>query len=105
MRWTRRGETMTTADAILRTLESSDLTNSGADPANVVDALDGITRNLGRVAGAITPLGVAPGHDALGGTVCSLTEAVMGMTAAMVQIASAIGDLAEAVRERGSSEG
>ena len=44
----------------------------------------------------------APGQDETGGHVESLTEAVMGMTAALMQIASAIEDLAEAVREQKS---
>mgnify|MGYP007046987796 CR=1 FL=1 len=52
------------------------------------------------LANAITPVGVIAGTDAAGGRVESLTEAVMGMTAAMVQIAGSITDLADAVRER-----
>jgi hypothetical protein len=40
------------------------------------------------------------GEDATGGRVESLTEAVMGLTAGMVQIANAIESLACAVRER-----
>lgn len=56
----------------------------------VADAVRGL-RN------AITPAAAAPGHDAAGGTVDSLTEAVMGMTAGLVQIAEAISSLADAV--------
>ena len=52
-----------------------------------------------RIANAIGGTG-APGHDATGGCVDSLTEAVMGTTAGLVQIANAISDLAEAIRER-----
>jgi hypothetical protein len=49
------------------------------------------------VANAITPRGVAPGHDAAGGRVESLTEAIMGLTAAMVRIAESIESVAQAV--------
>lgn len=38
-------------------------------------------------------------RDAAGGLVSCLTEAVMGNTAGLVAIASAISDLAEAIRE------
>jgi len=56
--------------------------------------------NIGnQIAKAIGGSG-SPGHDAAGGTVDSLTEAVMGTTAGLVQIAEAINNLAEAVRER-----
>jgi len=63
------------------------------------DMLDEIRRGFRMLANAITPAGVMAGIDATGGQVASLTEAVMGMTAAMVQIAGAITDLADAVRE------
>lgn len=45
---------------------------------------------IGNVANAITPLGVIPNEDAAGGTVCSLTEAVMGVCAGLYAIAHAI---------------
>ncbi len=48
------------------------------------------------VAHAITA-NAGMGHDATGAAVASLTEAVMGHTTAMVQIAEAIDRLAEAV--------
>jgi hypothetical protein len=44
----------------------------------------------------------APGTDAAGGTVDSLTEAIMGITAGLEHIALSICDLADAVRERES---
>ena len=59
-----------------------------------------INEGLGKVARAITPLSALAGTDAAGGRVESLTEAVMGVTAGLVQIAEAITDLADAVRER-----
>lgn len=51
------------------------------------------------VANAITPRAAAPGHDEPGGTVESLTEAVMGVTAGLCRIAAALHDLAEAICE------
>lgn len=57
---------------------------------------------LKHLTDAITPISALPGNDAAGGTVNSLTEAVMGVTAGLVRIADAISDLAEAVRERES---
>ena len=60
-----------------------------------------VSDGLGKLARAITPLSALAGTDAAGGRVESLTEAVMGVTAGLVQIASAITDLADAVRERG----
>jgi hypothetical protein len=53
---------------------------------------------LNRIATAILA-NAGMGHDATGGAVDSLTESVMGITAGLVQIADAIRDLAEAVRE------
>lgn len=59
-----------------------------------------VERGFRTLANAIMPLDVAGGNDATGGRVESLTEAVMGMTSALVEIARSITDLAEAVRER-----
>jgi len=53
-----------------------------------------------KVANSITPTGVGNGTDATGGTVGSLTEAVMGLTAAMVKIADAIDRVAGAIEDR-----
>ena len=61
--------------------------------------LERLTCAVDRIASAVTP-SCAAGHDETGGTVASLTEAVMGMTAGLVRIAEAISDLAEAVREK-----
>ena len=47
---------------------------------------------LKMIANAITPAGALAGTDAAGGRVDSLTEAVMGMTAALVMIAEAISE-------------
>lgn len=68
---------------------------------DIDDVGDVIQQGFRILTNAITPIGVIAGTDATGGRVDSLTEAVMGMTAAMVQIAGAITDLADAVREGG----
>ena len=49
----------------------------------------------GRIARSITD-DAGPGHDATGGTVACLTEAIMGITAGLSEIASAINRLADA---------
>ena len=40
---------------------------------------------------------VAPGNDAIGGTVDSLTEAGMGITAGLVRVADALDSIAQAL--------
>jgi hypothetical protein len=72
--------------------------DSNCEAANLVDGLFAAARSARAVALAITPA-AAPGHDESGGTVISLTEAVMGITAGLHRIAEAVGDLADAVRE------
>jgi hypothetical protein len=61
-------------------------------------AIQGVANAVRSVANAITPMDAMPGHDANGGTVASLTEAVMGLTASMSRIADAIESVAEAMR-------
>jgi hypothetical protein len=56
-----------------------------------------LTRSVNRVAKSIADFNAAPGHDETGGTVDSLTEAVMGITAGLCRIADAIESLAQAV--------
>ena len=63
--------------------------------------LDRATWNLHAIAKAITPLDAMPMQTPDGGYVGSLTEAVCYTAASLSKIADAIGDLAEAVRERG----
>lgn len=58
-----------------------------------------LARAIRAVGDAITPP-AAPGHDAAGGTVASLTEAVMGVTAGLVQVAEALDGIADAIRSR-----
>lgn len=71
----------------------------------LAEAVRDLSCQAQRIANAITPIGAAPSNDATGGSIGSLTEAVMGMTAGMVRIAEAIEYLAEAVREREQQDG
>lgn len=50
------------------------------------------------VARAITPVDAVGGQDAAGGHVTSLTEAVMGNTAALMAIATALESIAAEIR-------
>lgn len=63
------------------------------------DLAEKIGISLGSIADAITATG-APGTDEAGGTVASLTEAVMGVTAGLVRIADALNRIADAITER-----
>jgi hypothetical protein len=65
--------------------------------------LEQVAENIRRVADAVSPSG--GGHDPAGGYVTCLTESVMGVTAGLVRIADAIGDLAAAVRETQGKDG
>ena len=94
---------MTTAEAIIRTLESPNVSDSNGEAANIVDAIDGLSRTMNGIRKAITPASALAGEDAAGGHIESLTEAVMGVTAGLCRIAEAITELAEAVRERNRS--
>lgn len=60
--------------------------------------IEGLPYAIKKIAAAITPVAV-PGTDATGGTVDSLTEAVMGITAGLVRIANALEMIAEAIQE------
>lgn len=57
-----------------------------------------LDQQLSRIAKAITA-DAAPNQDAAGGTVTSLTEAVMGVTAGLCRIAEAIHHHAETLQE------
>lgn len=61
--------------------------------------VDELAIKLQRIANAISA-DAAPGNDAAGGTVNSLTEAVMGVTAGLFRIAEAIDGLASALEDR-----
>jgi hypothetical protein len=89
---------MSTAEALLRTLESVNVPDSQMEPANVVDVLHSLHCAAYRIAAAITP-NVVGCEDASGGHVESLTEAVIGITGGLCRIADAISELADAVRD------
>jgi hypothetical protein len=59
-----------------------------------------ISSAASRIARAITA-DAAPGPDANGGLVDSLTEAVMGTTASLARIADALESVADAIKGRG----
>jgi hypothetical protein len=66
---------------------------------DVVDVLQHIADNAKKIAGAITLVDAVGGQDVHGGHVECLTEAVMGVSQSLAQIAKAIEDLADAVRD------
>jgi len=59
------------------------------------DSADNIAKAIKALADSIAPRGVAPGTDAQGVSVGSLAEAVMGVTAALTDIARTIQDVAD----------
>jgi hypothetical protein len=61
-------------------------------------ARDAVAQGLTSIAHAILP-NAAAGHDAAGGTVDSLTEAVMGVTAGLVRVAEAINSVGSGLAE------
>lgn len=87
------------ASAIKYVFVSPNVCDSNGEPANLVDMVQAVSMRLGAVARAITAE-ASPGPDAIGGTVMSLTEAVMGMTAGLVAVASSISELASAAENQ-----
>lgn len=79
-------------DVLREVLLANDLPG-GAPTGNIVTVIDRLAYSTDKVAAAITPVAVA-GTDAVGGSVSSLTEAVMGVTGGLCQIAEAIQELA-----------
>lgn len=61
--------------------------------------IEEISAAINNIARSIRPFDTSKGTDATGGTVDSLLEATMGITAGLVEVAHAIHDLANAVRE------
>jgi hypothetical protein len=70
------------------------------EPANVVDAIANLANGAFAVAHAITPRDAAAGRCPYGGHVQSATEAMMGITQGLQDIAVSIRDLADAIREQ-----
>jgi hypothetical protein len=78
--------------------------NGEEDPEygiGLIGVVKELSINTRKIAEAITPT-ASPGLDATGGTVASLTEAVMGITGGLVQVANAIESLADAIRQKNS---
>lgn len=100
----KKGTDMSTADAIRATLESPNVCDSNGEVANVVDVISQLAHSTNRIAQAITPSDAAAGRDAADGHVTSLTEAVMGLTAGMIEIAGAIKELAGAVDDHAATQ-
>lgn len=90
------------ADAIEAALISHDPAGHNLEPANVVDVLNELAVSAKLIARSITPC-AAGTRDANGGHVESLTEAVMGITGGLVQIAEAIHALASAIQSHGDA--
>ncbi|MEY4684597.1 MAG: hypothetical protein RLZ25_1056 [Pseudomonadota bacterium] len=63
-----------------------------------------IADNIRRLANAITPIDSIPGEDASGGSVSSLTEAVMGVTSALVMIADSIDNYSKVIEQTRNEE-
>ena len=78
---------------------SPNVCDSNLEPANLVDVGYFIAKAGHHIANAITPQ-AAPGRDAAGGNVQSLTESVMGITGGLHAVADAINRLASAVECR-----
>lgn len=73
--------------------------DAGAQKDDMENGTAGLEQSVERLANAITPFGAMRGTDAAGGSVGSLTEAVIGITAGLFRIAEAIDGLADAVRD------
>jgi hypothetical protein len=61
--------------------------------ANITDVVRELSESTRAIAHAITADAIG-GHDATGGRIESLTEAVMGVTAGLVMIAEALKEIA-----------
>ena len=88
-------------DTLERCFIWADDHKSNYEPLNIVGVMDRTAYNLGKIAESITPMSAVPLETPGGGRVGSLTEAVVYVAENLKRIADSIGDLAEAVRERG----
>lgn len=94
----RREVDTSTADAIYAVFQSPNVMDSNCEIANVVDVIYSMACAVRGVGKAITPPNALDGMDAAGGSVSSLTEAVMGNTAGMMAIAEALNNVANAIQ-------
>lgn len=88
---------LTTAEAIVGAFTFQE---TAGEPFNIVSVLDDFVRKVMYLTDAITPSDSSGAEDATGTHVCSLTESVMGVTAGLCKIATAIESLADAVRDK-----
>ena len=58
-------------------------------------------QGMRNIANSITPMTASVSIDAAGAYVSSLTEAVMGNTKALIRVADALDNIADALRESG----
>lgn len=72
------------------------------EEATIRSAAKKIADSIESLASAVT-VKAAPGTDATGGRVESLTEAVMGITNGLLEISHSIKELADAVRSHNTS--
>lgn len=86
------------SEALRDSFISPNVADSNLEAANVVDVIQGLATSARRIASAISA-DAAPGHDATGGVVASLTEAVMGITAGLMAVAESNEAIADAIRE------
>ena len=77
---------------------SPNVSDANLEAANLVDVGYFISRALWGVAHAVTEQ-ASPGKDAAGGTVASLTESIMGITAGLMAVALSLDGIASAIRE------
>lgn len=78
---------------LAETLDAHFTTDNGD---TLAETLDGLRRATRMIALAVSP-DAAPGIDATGGTVASLAEAVMGITAGLCRVAEGLRAIAEAI--------
>ena len=98
---------MSDMDRLARTLEHNfsaekRMTDGDYATVNVAGALMAIAEAIGQVAEAITPCdhgSTSHGSDATGGIVGSLTESVMGVTAASIENSRAIDHLSNRIEQ------
>lgn len=91
-----------TVDGIRLAIERN-LEDHNGEPL-LPDFLAELINGIGSIANAITPTGAAPAPDANGGFVASLTEAVMGCSAGLSEIAQALNRLACAVEDQSNPD-
>lgn len=73
-------------------VENSKNQSVSIDSQLIEELVQAVRSGLRMTADSIFPLGTFPGSDASGTNVASLTEAVMGLTSAVVQLSATVHD-------------